>query len=183
MKYYLRVLSTITFFSFTLLNAQCTQEESFNMMLALQPVGQQWSQKVRAMANEDPKRVTLLTKLTNFNNEMAEVGIMARDGKYTEACAGYKNIASKYGLNLEKLIQTSPTIASLQQSGNDQKCSLSDASIKLVDLIAAAPLELTKKEEKIFNKIQISISTNPAEACKDMDKLIKKYSIQMQEPN
>jgi len=182
MKRYTKQFAAAVLLSATLMSAQCTQEESLNMMMALQPVGQKWAHEVTEMSSDDPEKVPLVTKVSKFHNEMTKVGLLSRDGKYPEACKGYENIASKYGIDLKELMKTSPTVASLKQSGSDGKCSLSDAAIKMMNLLTAAP-ELRRKEPEAINKIEMSLVSDPAGVCEDMDKLISKYSIQMEEPS
>lgn len=182
MKFFkIKVVCLIILSSSTLLNAKCTQEESFNMMLALQQVGQQYMEKYESMSDENPKRSTLTKELTGFQTEVSEVGILLKDEKYSEACETYEKIASKYKINLKEVMKTSPTIASLEQQGKDGKCTMSDASIKYMNLTSAAP-KLESKEKKTMQKIRNSIVSNPALSCEESDKLIAKYSIKMDEP-
>jgi len=182
MKFNTKHLMGALLLTATLAQADCTQEEATNMMMALSPMGQELLNEVSALETSDPKKAPLAIKTQNYNTEMSQAGIMLGDAKYSEACTAYNTIASKYDLDLKELMKTSPTVASLSQSGSDGKCSLTDASTKLMGMISADP-QLSNKEPKAFMDIQMNLASNPAKACDDMDQLIAKYSIEMEEPS
>ena len=171
---------TVSFAGQSVLAETCNESQAYNKMLAF---GRAQS---RIVAEGGQVAMNLGGEMTVASGPASE---LIAQKKFDEACAKYEELAKKYGIDLNKEQQGMVTIEELAKDGGKRggECGIVEAQKKMMGMHEQLQdkVALGDADQDVFRqfgedtaKIGELMSTNPSEACRQLDALKPKYKVQ-----
>lgn len=183
MKRLTTLFAAVIFCSFNLLETAnaCTKDQAFNKMMS---IGRAQQSMMHGAAGNNAK----MLQVAELAKEVADVGQVLADGKYTEACSYYDKIARKYKVDLKESSKGMVTMDEIRKDGGKKggACSQSEASIKMTEMSEkmSDKAALGDIPHDTLRNFLIEIGThndliysNPSAFCAKLDDLAVKYSV------
>lgn len=169
-------------------HADCTREEAFNKMMALNPVTGRMQQDWAETLQKNPAAANAkVEKIKAFSGRLGEASTLLAQEKYGAACVIYDALAKEAGVSLEN--SGTLTMKQLETDGGrgtNGACDLTEAA-KRSNALAASfhkqypPGKATDAQSRDFSKrmsdIGIEMSSNPSKACALIDDATKQYGL------
>ena len=165
--------------------ADCTQEQAFNRMMALNQVGAKL-QAALPDPREDPAGYEAnYQRVIDFSTRLASAGPLLAAQKYNEACAVYQKLESDFKVDTGK--SNTLTLSELKKDGGKGRggtCDLSEAAIRMAQITdkyvearkhnKLSPLQ-AKEFDRQSREIGITMNEDPSKACTQMADLEKLF--------
>ena len=172
----------------TIAHSECTRDQAFNKMMKINQLSASIQSEMPLDPRSEPGAAqTSYERLKDFTDMMAPTGQLLADGKYTEACAIYDQIAQKFGLNMKS--SNALTMEQLRKSGGKKGpggcdvAELARRNIKLATDFQAAydagkfTYERQRQFSKDSEKLNMLATSDPGAACRELDQLRAQYGL------
>jgi len=139
--------------------AQCTRDQAFNKMMKVNQLSASLQAEVPLDPRKDPNGMnTAYQRVKEFTDMMTPAGPLLAEGKYTEACKIYDQVAAKFGFDLKG--SKALTMDELRKNGgkkNAGDCDITEMAKRNVQLAtdfqqAYASGKFTYERQRQFSK-------------------------------
>ena len=168
-------------------HADCTRDDAFNKMMALNQYGMRLQAALPDPLKDPDGYNANYKKVMDFNTRLGNVGQTLADGKYGEACATYDALAKDYGVDY-----AAQAVRPLSAYEADAKappkagCDIVEASKRSMWLTTAFQqhAEAKKLDREAWvtfgnetEPVGLAMQQDPAEACAMIDRIAAKYGL------